>query len=68
MSDYVVIVNTDISPDPARIAALEAVARGSGELRVRAKNELSKRLVAAIERGSMPLSPEFRTYTTEAGD
>jgi len=47
------------------IAQFELSARLAGEQRVRLKDEISRRLAEAIERGKIGCSPEVRTYNLE---
>jgi len=49
-------------PDVERIAALEAVARKSGEQRVRLKDEINRRIAEAVSRGKINVAGEARTY------
>lgn len=50
-------------PDYKKIAELEFNARKAGELRVKLKNEINKRLSEAISRGGIGYPVEARTYT-----
>jgi hypothetical protein len=49
--------------DHKRISEWEFNARKSGELRVKLKGEINKRLAEAISRGEMNFPTEARTYT-----
>lgn len=51
-------------PDPSAkaIAAWEWQARTAGELRVKLRNEINRRLAEALARGSIQVSEDARTY------
>lgn len=51
-------------PEPSgqRISDLEFKARKAGEQRVRLRDEINRRLLDAIKRGSIGLSHDVRTY------
>jgi hypothetical protein len=49
-------------PNAERISALEWKARSSGEIRVRLRYEINLRLKDALERGTIDVQKEVRTY------
>ena len=53
------------NPDPVKIANWEFNARKAGELRVKLKGEINKRLSEALKKGSMGFAPEARTYSDQ---
>lgn len=53
------------NPDNNKIANWEFNARKAGELRVKLKCEINKRLNEAIKRGGFGVAPEARTYTDQ---
>ena len=52
-------------PSAKIIAELEFRARKSGELRVKLKCEINKRLSEALQRGNIGFAPEARTYSDQ---
>ena len=53
------------NPDPVKIADWEFNARKAGELRVKLKVEINKRLAEALQRGKIGHAPEARTYSDQ---
>jgi len=53
------------NPDPRKIAEWEFNARKAGELRVKLKTEINKRLAEALARGKIGYAPEARTYSDQ---
>lgn len=54
--------------DSGRVASLELAARTSGEQRVRLRDEINRRLMEALIRGSLGCARDVRTYDTAKGD
>jgi hypothetical protein len=56
------------NPDATIISEMELKARTSGEQRVRLKDEINLRIAEAVQRGSIGVAPEVRTYKLSGKD